>query len=203
MSSISDLAILKTVNDSTPLVGDNVTFTITATNNGPNSDTGVVATDILPTGYLLVSATPLVGSWVAPNWTIGSMAVGTTSMTIVATVLPSGTYNNTATITGVNFDPNLANNTSTQNVTPIPVTFEIIQGTITTLDTPTSGTLTDINGDVYDFDDTTLTDRSTSLSIGSLIIGSFNSGTNLIGNIVPLQPIFDTVNAKNNCLNRD
>lgn len=195
MSSISDLAILKTVNDSTPLVGDNVTFTITATNNGPNSDTGVVVTDSLPSGYSLVSATPLVGSWVAPNWTIGSMAVGTTSMTIVATVLPSGTYDNTATITGVNFDPNLANNTSTQNVTPIPVTFETIQGYITTLDTPTSGTLTDINGDVYDFDDTTLTDRSISLSIGSLIIGSFNSGTNLIGNIVLLQPIFDIINA--------
>src|SRR5262249_28482602 len=37
------------------LVGDTVTFTIQATNNGPNAATGVSVTDILPAGLSFVS----------------------------------------------------------------------------------------------------------------------------------------------------
>jgi uncharacterized repeat protein (TIGR01451 family) len=116
----ADLAILKTVNNPTPNVGANVTFTITATNNGPSAATGVTVSDPLPAGYTLVSATPSTGSWTAPNWTIGNFANGgNATLTIVATVKAVGPYANTATITGNETDPTPGNNTSTS--TPVPV----------------------------------------------------------------------------------
>ncbi|MCX6187917.1 MAG: hypothetical protein NTU43_13170, partial [Bacteroidetes bacterium] len=116
----ADLAIVKTVNNSTPNVGNNVTFTLTASNNGPSNATGVSVNDAIPAGYTLVSATPSTGSWTSPNWTIGNLANGgSATLTVVATVNASGSYSNTATISGNKADPTSGNNTST--VTPVPV----------------------------------------------------------------------------------
>lgn len=117
--AVADLAVTKTVNNATPVVGSNVTFTITATNNGPVAATGVKVVDNLPSGYTFVSATPSSGTWAAPNWTIGNLASGASAtMTIVATVKSSGTYANTATISGNQTDPSPGNNSSTS--TPVP-----------------------------------------------------------------------------------
>ncbi|TCZ75501.1 DUF11 domain-containing protein, partial [Paenibacillus albiflavus] len=46
----ADLSITNTVNNATPNVGDTITITVTLTNNGPDSATGVVITDLLPAG---------------------------------------------------------------------------------------------------------------------------------------------------------
>src|SRR5487761_538091 len=58
----ADIAITKMVDNPTPNFGSNVTFTITATNNGPDNATGVQVTDQLPAGLTLVSATPSTGA---------------------------------------------------------------------------------------------------------------------------------------------
>jgi gliding motility-associated-like protein/uncharacterized repeat protein (TIGR01451 family) len=132
---ITDLSVVKTVDNLSPNVGSNVTFTITAHNNGPSPATGVSVTDNLPAGYTLVSATPTLGTWLSPTWTIGNLANGgSATLTIVATVLASGPYANTATITGTETDPNLSNNTST--VTPIPVPITDLS-VVKTVDNPT------------------------------------------------------------------
>jgi len=111
---VADLQVTKTADVRTASVGSNVTFTITATNNGTSPATGVTVTDVLPVGYTFVSATPSVGTWSAPTWTINNLAVGASeTLTIVATVRPRGGYANTATITGDQTDPDLTNNTST------------------------------------------------------------------------------------------
>ncbi|AWI24430.1 Ig-like domain-containing protein [Flavobacterium pallidum] len=118
----TDLAVTKSVNNPTPNVGSNVTFTITATNNGPGAATGVVVNDLLPSGYSLVSASPAIGSYNTGTgvWTIGNMTSGQSRvLTITGTVLATGSYSNTATITGNELDQTAGNNSA--NSTPVPV----------------------------------------------------------------------------------
>ena len=50
----ADLAVTKTVSDATPNVGDTITFTVTLTNQGPDTATNVQVTDVLPPGLTLV-----------------------------------------------------------------------------------------------------------------------------------------------------
>ena len=47
-----------------PLVGENVTFTVTVANRGPSPATGLVVTDVLSAGLTLVTATPSQGTFV-------------------------------------------------------------------------------------------------------------------------------------------
>jgi uncharacterized delta-60 repeat protein len=112
-----DLKVVKTISNPAPSVGSNVTFTITATNMGPSTGMNTIVNDVLPTGYTLVSATPSVGTWTAPNWTIGTLAnSASATLTVVATVKATGNYTNTATITSSQTDTVPSNNTS--SVTP-------------------------------------------------------------------------------------
>ena len=121
----ADLSIAKTSSSPTPTVGSNVTFTLTVTNNGPSASTGFTVVDALPTGYTYVSdtgagATSETGGTV--TWTnVASLANGaTSSIDIVATVLATGTYGNTATITASNETDSTPGNDSSTN-TPVPV----------------------------------------------------------------------------------
>lgn len=110
----TDLSITKAVDNAEPNVGTNVTFTITATNNGPSDATGVTVLYALPSGYTLVGATKTSGIWTSPTWTIGRLAnSGTATLTILAKVNGSGVYDNKAIISGLESDPKPANNTST------------------------------------------------------------------------------------------
>jgi uncharacterized repeat protein (TIGR01451 family) len=123
-NSSVDLAINKSVDESTPKVGDNVTFTLMVTNNGPSDASGVTATDLLPSGYTYVSNSGL-GTYsnLTGTWTIGSLLSGaSTSLSITAKVNPTGNYTNSATVTGDQPDPLAGNNTSTSATTPEPVT---------------------------------------------------------------------------------
>src|SRR5262249_62379977 len=117
----ADIAVTKTVTPATASVGDTVTFTVTATNNGPNQATGVVITDVLPAGLSLVSFSPAQGSYVARQgtWTVGTLANGaSTQLTLVAQVTQSGPITNVATKTAENEaepDPSTNSGTATIN----------------------------------------------------------------------------------------
>jgi uncharacterized repeat protein (TIGR01451 family) len=78
----TDLSVTKTVDNPTPTVGSNVTFTITAKNNGFSAATGVKVTEVLPAGYSYVSdnsgSTGTTYNSGTGVWTIGSMANGAT-----------------------------------------------------------------------------------------------------------------------------
>ncbi|WP_300487057.1 DUF11 domain-containing protein, partial [Flavobacterium sp.] len=115
----ADLAVTKTTVTMTPSVGDQIVFTIVATNNGAGNATGVQVVEQLPSGYTYVSATTTGGTFnnVTGLWTIGNMTNGQSyTLTLTATVNATGTYTNSAVISGNESDPNLTNNTST--ITP-------------------------------------------------------------------------------------
>lgn len=104
-----NLALTKSVSPTAVRPGNNVTYTITVTNNGPAIANNVVVTDNLPAQVTFVSCSSTVGSCGGSgnsrSLTVPLLALnGTATLTLVATVSPSaanGTViNNTATVTG-------------------------------------------------------------------------------------------------------
>ncbi|MGE3437347.1 MAG: CARDB domain-containing protein, partial [Blastocatellales bacterium] len=127
---VADLSLNKTINNSTPDVGSNVTFTVTVTNGGPSSATGVEVKDLLPAGYTYVSDNGS-GAYNSGTgiWTVGSLTNGQSkSLQITATVKATGPYANTAEVSKSNEkDPDSTPNNNNPNeddqksVTPTPV----------------------------------------------------------------------------------
>ena len=122
--SSADVAVAKLASSGTVVVGSNVTYTVTATNNGPSDATGVQVTDPLPAGLTLVSATPSQGSYTSGTgiWAIGSLASGAAAtLTITATVTATGTITNTASKTAqIETDPTSSNDSASAAITGQP-----------------------------------------------------------------------------------
>ncbi|HUR79150.1 MAG TPA: DUF11 domain-containing protein [Thermoanaerobaculia bacterium] len=118
----ADLAVTK--NGASALTaGNNITYTVAVTNNGPSTAQNVVLTDTLPAGTTFVSVNQTSG----PTFTCGqasnvvtctraTMAPATTAnFSIVAAVALSttGSITNTADVTATTADPNTNNNRAT------------------------------------------------------------------------------------------
>jgi len=102
--SSAAITIAKTTTSTFATPGGNVTYTITVSNAGPSTATGVVVNDTLPAGLTFVSATPSQGTCNAASpvvCNLGSiLAGGNATVTLVANVTAtSGTISNTATAT--------------------------------------------------------------------------------------------------------
>jgi uncharacterized repeat protein (TIGR01451 family) len=91
---VADLSLAKTVDNTSPNVGENITYTLTLTNDGPNTATNVTVSDTLPTGLDFVSVGSG-GSYDATTrtitWNVSSLPAtdGSNQVTldIVATVI--------------------------------------------------------------------------------------------------------------------
>ena len=114
--------------------GTNVNYVITVTNGGPDAADGVSMSDNLPpgstfvsltqdTGFPTICATPGAGSGgtITCSFLSDMASAESAQFTLVTTIGPGPTVNNTATVTSNSGDPNSANNssTATTNVTTI------------------------------------------------------------------------------------
>lgn len=120
VAAAADIAITKAVNNATPAVGSNVTFTVTAHNLGPDPTTVLQVTDILPAGLTFVSAIASVGTYTSGTgiWDIGALAVGATAtLQITVKVLGTSVVTNTAVRTSSTpVDPNPTNDRASTTV---------------------------------------------------------------------------------------
>ena len=90
---IVDLDITKVVDFDDTIIGDNVTFTIVVTNNGPSNATNVTIKDTFPTDGLTIISGDL-------NHVVPFLAVNESyTFTIVAQTTKLGSFNNVVTVT--------------------------------------------------------------------------------------------------------
>ena len=126
VATCSDITITNVVDNPTPNFGEHVTFTITVNNVGEGSFINTIVSEILPSGYDLVSFNTTGGTYdpATQLWTIPALASGQSLvLTIVAEVLPSGNYLNVAAIEiSTPLDVDVANNSASASVEPICLT---------------------------------------------------------------------------------
>ncbi|MEM7052133.1 MAG: DUF11 domain-containing protein [Acidobacteriota bacterium] len=129
----SELEITKSDDSGgTVMPGGTLVYTLEVTNNGPDDDSDVVVTDMLPAEVTYVSDD--CGALNVPPWTwnVGTvMAGGNAICNITVTVDGEGPIVNTATVTGANSDDMTGNNASTITT--------VAQASV--LEIPTLGTL--------------------------------------------------------------
>ncbi|WP_296887260.1 hypothetical protein [uncultured Methanobrevibacter sp.] len=110
----ADLSITKQSNVTNANLGDLVKWTLTVRNNGPDVDTNVVVSDILPAGLIFKSSN---GNYADGKWSVGTLNVGQSrSLEIITLVNTTGFIINTATVTGEKHDYNLANNKASKTI---------------------------------------------------------------------------------------
>jgi len=109
----TDVAVIKTVDNPTPAIGDMIVFTITATNNGVLEATSVEILDLLPSGYRFDSFTATSGSYnqVTGIWEIPFISpIASETLAITVEVLDIDDYLNTASLVALDQIDNNADN---------------------------------------------------------------------------------------------
>ncbi len=136
----ADISVTKTVDTQQPTVNENVTYTITVTNNGQDNATNVVVNDTLPAGLTYMSDDGA-GSYVGGVWTVGSLASGASqTLHITATVNGDvlGNISNTASASATEGDPSQDNNESSVSINPQDADLSIVKDVDST--SPVQGT---------------------------------------------------------------
>jgi uncharacterized repeat protein (TIGR01451 family) len=115
----ADLALTKTADRKNAKIGENITFTITVTNLGPDTATGIYFGDSIPDPLNFVSSSCDRGAVFWGLCRVDSLAVGeSATVTLVTTPITNPAqserkFTNTAYIAeSTTFDPNPENNTA-------------------------------------------------------------------------------------------
>lgn len=137
----ADIGITKTINKTSPIVDEIVTYTITARNDlGPGDATGVTVADTLPAGLTMVSATPSRGTFSGGVWTVGALAFGSTATLQIQARVNSGTGGstivNSAAISSTSVDPSSTNNSASVSLRVNQVPVALPDSTATPESTP-------------------------------------------------------------------
>ncbi len=126
VGSSADLSIVKSDAVDPVAAGDDVTYTLTVTNDGPSVAQDVEVSDALPAGVSFVSATPTTGSCGFAGGTVtcdlGNLGPSDTeTITLVVTTSVDGTLSNTATVSSSTTDPAPGNDSDDESTTVTPV----------------------------------------------------------------------------------
>ena len=146
----ADISVIKSASQDPVAPGEELTYTIVVTNNGPNAAENVELIDDIPDSIINPEYSIDEGATFTPwegTLDLGTLADGESQTIlirgIVSDIIP-GTITNTATVTSTTTDPNPDNNTATVNinvenepvadvsVTKIPNTFQVERGEILT-----------------------------------------------------------------------
>ena len=126
VQATADLSITKTPAPGPYGTGLPLTYTIVATNAGPNTATAVTVSDVLPPGTTFQSATPAgaCSGTTTITCNAGTLTSGASATFTLKVTLPStpGPITNTATVSAAatTADPNPANNSASSTITVIP-----------------------------------------------------------------------------------
>jgi uncharacterized repeat protein (TIGR01451 family) len=106
----ADLNVGVTMSPQPPVLGQNVTFTIRVTNNGPADATNVTVTDQIPAGTTFVSASTTQGTCTGTttvNCTLGTLINGANATVTVVVQLPASgtTFTNNVVVDSNEIDP--------------------------------------------------------------------------------------------------
>jgi uncharacterized repeat protein (TIGR01451 family) len=118
----ADLALSQVAMPAAPIVGQDLTLTLTVTNRGSTAAFGVVVTDPLPAGVAFVSAASSQGSAMLVNGSVlcrvGTLAPGASAtIRLVGRPAAPGVLTNTARVSGNQVDPSASAVVATTTVT--------------------------------------------------------------------------------------
>ena len=125
--NIADLEIIKIVNNVTPNYGDEITYTITVRNNGPDNSTNIKVSEVLADNFKFISANASKGYYDLTNgvWAVGNLTNNETAkLVITVKIIKTGFIQNNVSVNGTGFDPNVTNNNATVNIT-VPQTADL------------------------------------------------------------------------------
>jgi uncharacterized repeat protein (TIGR01451 family) len=132
----ADIALTKTVDNPTPEVGDTISYTITAVNNGPSVATNISVLDTLPAGLTYASDLPGNGFYTPASgiWAIDSIAPADSTTLVLTATVDIGTggsiIDNTAELLGLDQnDTDAGNDTQTAQISVQMSGFRITSGT--------------------------------------------------------------------------
>ena len=129
IQAVADLAIVKTVTNAAPTLGESFDWILTVTNLGPNVAKDITVTDLVPASLVATSVastdfdcTRAGNSVTCARSTLAVGASGTIRITVLLplTAPPGVGIVNTGEVTGSLFDPDLSNNISRASVLPQP-----------------------------------------------------------------------------------
>jgi uncharacterized repeat protein (TIGR01451 family) len=179
----ADLAITEVASPGLATLGGNLTYVVTVTNNGPAPSTNATVNDFLPAGVSLVSVDRSQGSQPTLNGTLltanlGTIAAGASAtLTILVKATAVGPITNAANVSGNQFDPISANN-STSLITTV-------QGAINLVLTQSVPSPTGTVGQ-FQFFTLTLTNLGPSAATNATLIDSLPANVTFV-NAVPSQ----------------
>jgi uncharacterized repeat protein (TIGR01451 family) len=116
----ADLAIAKTDDPNPVIAGTPLTYTLVITNDGPSDDADVTVTDALPATVTFDSYDASQGIFddATGRWSVGYLTAGeSATLTLLVTVDPgtTGTFLNSASVSGNATDPQPGNNSASTN----------------------------------------------------------------------------------------